>query len=54
MFWAKSYLWTGSDNPSYGKKITDRDTMNELSKVMKVVLTSKIAQKKLELQSLLK
>ena len=53
MFWAKSYLWTGSDNPGYEKNITDRETMNELSKVMKVVLASQIVQKKLKLQSLL-
>jgi len=54
MFWVKSYLWTGSDNPAYEKKIRDKETMNELSKVMKVVLTAKIAEKKSKLESLLR
>jgi len=54
MFCVKSYLWTGSDNPSYEKKITDRETMNELSKVMKLVIVSQINQKKLKLENLIK
>lgn len=52
-FSVKSSLWTGSDNPYCEKKITDNDTMNELSKVMKIVLLAKIENKKYKLQSLI-
>lgn len=53
MFWIESHLWTGSDNPRYEKKLNDRDTMNELSKVMKVVISAKIAEKKAKLEGML-
>lgn len=54
MFLVRSYIWTGNDNPDCEKKVTDRETMNELSKVMKSVLISQIEQKKLKLANLIK
>ncbi len=52
--YVQSYIWTGSDNPSYEKKISDRETINELAEVMKVVLRGKIELKEMELKSLVR
>lgn len=52
--WVKSHLWTGTDNPPYDRKITDKTTMNELSKVMKPVLALRISVYEAELASLIK
>lgn len=55
-FRVESYLWTGSDNPRYAKCLSYdcRETMNELSKVMKPVLVARLESKRRELESMLK
>lgn len=53
-FFVESHLWTGSDNPRYNNKLTDKETMNELSELMKPLLRSKLAEKKSRLDALLK
>lgn len=48
-----SYIWTGSQNPRYEKKIRDRETINVLADVMKSVLRLKLSEYKSELRSLI-
>lgn len=49
-----SYIWTGSQNPKYSKRIESIEVMNELSNVMKPILKMKIEEKKLRLSELIK
>lgn len=51
-FVVNSHLWTGSDNPKYYKTLSDKETMNELSEVMKPILRSLIEKKKAQLEVL--
>jgi hypothetical protein len=49
-----SSIWTGDDTVRVFRNITDENLLNDLSEMMKVVISNKIEQYKLELESLIK
>lgn len=49
----RSYMWTGSDNPSYEVMIDDKSTMNDISDMIKPLIKSKIDKYNEELKNLL-
>lgn len=49
-----SNIWTGSDNPTYRKRIVCKETLNMLAEMMKPVIRMKIEENKLRLQQLIK
>ena len=52
-FEVKSYIWTGDNNPKFGREITDRETMNCLSEAIKPVIKERIQKCTEKLQELL-
>lgn len=49
-----SSIWTGDDTVRVSRDITDENLLNDLSEMMKIVISNKIEQYKLELESLIK
>lgn len=53
MFNFRSYVWTGTDNPSCERRIEDRETMNDISETIKPLIREKIQKYEEQLRNLL-